>query len=216
MYEEEAMAEYQTDCDAQEQYGYEQSELAKQEVDTELKSMGGKDNLRYKTLVIDPPYPQKKTGLRRVRPNQNKNLPYKTMSIEEIKKFPINNFANDNCHIYLWTINKYLRDAFDILEEWGFKFHCVLVWKKPTGVTPYSFQFVNEFVLFGYRGKFKVNKMGIPTTFEESIREHSRKPDILYKIAEQVSDIPRMDIFARERREGWDVFGDEVNKFKNK
>jgi len=85
-----------------------------------------------------------------------------------------------------------------------------LVWKKSTGITPYSFQFVNEYVLFGYRGEFKINKKGIPTTFEENIKEHSRKPEILYRIAEQVSDEPRIDIFARQRREGWDAWGDEV------
>jgi len=164
--------------------------------------------MKYKTIVIDPPWKLKIMG-RHVRPNQKK-MPYKMMDLKEIKEFPINDFAADNCSIYLWTTNKYLKDTFDVLESWGFKFHCVLVWKKSTGITPYSFQFVNEYVLFGYRGEFKINKKGIPTTFEENIKEHSRKPEILYRIAEQVSDEPRIDIFARQRREGWDAWGDEV------
>jgi len=106
------------------------------------------------------------------------------MTLEEIKQFPIDDYADENCHIYLWTINKFLRDAFDVLKGWGFKFHVVLVWRKPTGVTPFSFQFVNEYVLFGYRGKFKIGKMGIPTTFDAKVRQHSRKPDKLYGIAD--------------------------------
>jgi N6-adenosine-specific RNA methylase IME4 len=166
--------------------------------------------MKYKTIVIDPPWNQLKTGLRKVRPNQTREMPYKLMTIEEIKKFPIKDFTDEDCHIYLWTTNKFLREAFEVLEKWGFKFHCILVWKKPTGVTPYSFQFVNEFVLFGYKGKFKINKMGIPTTFEAPVTKHSEKPDIIYRIAEQVSDSPRIDIFARRKIEGWDAWGDEA------
>ncbi|GAI86066.1 unnamed protein product, partial [marine sediment metagenome] len=158
-------------------------------------------------------WPQRKTGLRRVRPNQGRNLDYPTLTIEEIKDFPIDNFAEEQTHIYLWTINKYLRLAFDVLDAWRFKFHATLVWKKPTGVTPFSFQFVNEFVLFAYRGKFRIKKKGIATTFEAKVRAHSRKPDVLYKIAEKCSFTPRIDIFSREKREGWDQWGDETNFF---
>lgn len=160
---------------------------------------------------MDPPWEQTKTGLRKVRPNQTREMPYKTMKTDQIMQFDINKFADKDCHIYLWATNKSLREAFDVLNVWGFRFHCILVWNKPTGVTPYSFQFVNEFVLFGYRGKFKVNKMGIPTSFYASVRRHSEKPDALYYIAEQVSDKPRIDIFARKKRQGWTAWGDEVN-----
>ena len=166
--------------------------------------------MKYKTLVVDPPWNQGKTGKRSVRPNQGTKLNYKTMTLKEIKNFPIDDYADEQCHMYLWTTNRFLRDAFDVLKEWGFKFHVVLVWRKPTGVCPFSFQFVNEYVLFGYRGKFKINKMGTQTTFDASVREHSRKPDILYEIAEKCSDAPRIDMFSREKRLGWDQFGDEV------
>jgi N6-adenosine-specific RNA methylase IME4 len=167
--------------------------------------------MKYNTIVIDPPWNQGKTGLRSVRPNQGRTLNYSTMTLDEIKCFPIDDFAEENAHIYLWTINKFLRDAFDVLKEWKFKFHVVLVWRKPTGVTPFSFQFVNEYVLFGYRGKFKIGKMGIPTTFDAKVREHSRKPDELYEIAELCSLSPRIDIFSREKRQGWDQWGDELD-----
>lgn len=170
--------------------------------------------MKYRTIVIDPPWNQRKTGLRKVRPKQGRDLNYAVMSIEEIKRFPINDFADSQCHIYLWTINKYLREAFDVLYAWNFRFHAVLVWKKPTGVTPFSFQFVNEFVLFGYRGKFKIRKIGVPTTFEAKVRQHSRKPDILYQIAEDCSFPPRIDIFSREKRQGWDQWGNETSFYR--
>ena len=167
----------------------------------------------FRTLVVDPPWPQRKTGLRAVRPLQFRDLPYNTMGLEEMKKFPIDNFAAQDSHIYLWTINKYLRESFSILDAWGFKFHVVLVWNKPTGVCPFSFQFRNEFVLFGYRGPLELKKIGLPTNFSAGVREHSRKPDELYRIAEIVSHPPRIDIFSREKRDGWEQFGDELNIF---
>lgn len=170
--------------------------------------------MKYRTIVIDPPWPQKKTGLRSVRPNQYRDLPYRVMSLEEIKAFPINDFADIDCHLYIWTINKYLRDAFDILEVWGFKFHAVLVWNKSTGVCPFSLQFRNEFVLFGYRGKLALKRIGLPTYFSGKVREHSRKPDEFYGLAQTISYSPRIDIFSREIRDGWEQWGDEVDKFR--
>lgn len=170
--------------------------------------------MKYRTITIDPPWKQTKTGYRSVRPNQGRELPYKTMSIEEIKLFPIDNFTDNNCHLYLWTINKYLRDAFDILDAWRFRFHAVLVWNKPTGVCPFSLQFRNEFVLFGYRGKLNLKQIGLPTNFSGVVREHSRKPDELYKLVEAISYPPRIDIFSREKRDGWEQWGDEIGKFR--
>ncbi len=173
----------------------------------------GNLNKRYKTIVIDPPWKQNKTGLRSVRPNQGKKLPYKTLTLEEIKNFNINKFADDECLVFLWTIDKYLEDAHKILREWGFKKHCVFVWNKNTGVCPFSVQFRNEYCLMGYRGKFKLNKIGVPTHFFAKVREHSRKPDEFYEIVKEIAATPRIDIFSREKREGFDQWGDEISKF---
>lgn len=170
---------------------------------------------KYKTIVIDPPWSQKKTGLRRVRPNQKKELPYKVMRTEEIGNFEIDSFAEKECLVFLWTIDKYLEDAHKILRGWGFKKHCVFVWNKSTGVCPFSVQFRNEYCLMGYRGKFKINKIGIPTNFSSKVKEHSRKPDVFYEIVRQLGDSPMIDIFSREKREGFEQWGDEINKFNS-
>lgn len=173
-----------------------------------------KINKKYKTIVIDPPWHQTKTGFRSVRPNQNRELPYKTMSLEEINNFDINKFAKKNdCIIFLWTIDKYLDVAHQILKKWGFKKHCVFVWNKNTGVCPFSVQFRNEFCLMGYRGKLKLKRIGVPTCFFAKVREHSRKPEEFYKIVREITDYPRIDIFSREKRRGFDQWGNEINKF---
>ena len=168
---------------------------------------------RYKSIVIDPPWKQKKTGLRSARPNQKKELPYKTMDLEDIKNFGIDNFADEECLIFLWTTDKYLEQAHQVLRDWGFKKHCVFVWNKNTGVCPFSVQFRNEYCLMGYRGRLKLNKIGVPTYFFAKVREHSRKPDEFYEIVREIADEPRIDIFSREKRDGFDQWGDEINKF---
>jgi N6-adenosine-specific RNA methylase IME4 len=170
-------------------------------------------NRKYKTIVIDPPWNQGKTGLRSVRPNQDRNLPYKIMTLEEIKDFNINKFAQEECLIFLWTTDKYIEEAHKILREWSFKKHCIFVWNKNTGVCPFSVQFRNEYCIMGYRGKLKLNKIGVPTSFFAKVREHSRKPDEFYEIVKQIADSPRIDIFSREKREGFDQWGDEIDRF---
>ena len=79
---------------------------------------------KYKTIVVDPPWDIKLISLK-VRPNQ-KAMPYKTMTLDEIKSLPINDLADEHCHIYLWTTMSYLPKAFDVLQSWGFKYNCLL------------------------------------------------------------------------------------------
>ena len=170
--------------------------------------------MKYKTIVIDPPWKQGKTGKRSVRPKQGTELDYKTMSLKEIEDFPINDFADKECHLWLWATDKYLVEAHEIMKKWGFKKHCIIVWNKNTGVCPFSFQFRNEYCLFGYRGKMNLKKIGLPTNFSARVREHSRKPDEFYTIYPvQVSHAPMIDIFSREKRIGFDQWGDEIQKF---
>jgi len=169
---------------------------------------------QYRCIVVDPPWPMKKSE-RTERPNQGKYLDYRTMTLEEIGELSIQDLVNpDGCHVYLWTTHRFLPDAFDIFEKWGVEYHCTLTWIKPTGMTPFSWMFNSEFVLFGWIGTFKVEKMGIKTTFEAKGREHSRKPDVFYDRVKEVSPGPRLDMFSREDRDGFETWGIEVNQFE--
>lgn len=166
----------------------------------------------YRCIVIDPPWPMKKIR-REVRPKQVE-MDYKTMSIDEIKEFPLKKFMhNDGCHIYLWTTQKFLRDSFDVFEAWGVKFQCLMTWVKNVGFTPYSWMYSTEHVLFGACGNIPLLRKGIRLDFNAKVREHSRKPDEFYDIVRLVSSGPRVDIFSREKREGFDVWGYETEKF---
>ena len=161
---------------------------------------------KYKTIVVDPPWDIKLISLK-VRPNQ-KAMPYKTMTLNEIKSLPINDLADEHCHIYLWTTMSYLPKAFDVLQSWGFKYNCLLTWDKTDGFCPFGFKWTTEFCLFAIR-KQPLKKIGIKTIFRENHTIHSRKPQTFYNIVEKVSYPPYLDVFGRRLRHGWDVIGND-------
>ena len=109
-------------------------------------------NKKYNTIVIDPAWDISMAGqITKRRPNQAEKLPYKTMSLQEIKEIPIGKIANVGSHIYCWTTNKMLKDTFDVLESWGVNFHQVLVLNKHNGMCPcFGYKFATEFILLGF------------------------------------------------------------------
>jgi N6-adenosine-specific RNA methylase IME4 len=172
--------------------------------------------MKYKTVVIDPPWDVGLTGgalLNTKYYRCGKPLPYKRMSDEEILNFPINDFADSQCSLFLWTTHSKLPVALKILEKWGFKYHVTLVWYKQTGIGINGFYRDTEFILFGYRGKFSID-VGegnyIKTLIAEKATTHSRKPDRFYAMLVKRTQKPRIDIFARKRHFGFDAYGDQV------
>lgn len=167
---------------------------------------------RYRTIVVGPPWPMEKI-LRNVAPNQS-DMDYPTMTIEQIKGLPIPKLAlEDGCHIYLWTTHKFLPVAFEIYHEWDVKYECLLTWVKNVGFTPFSWMYSTEHCLFGRVGRLPLLQQGKCLDFEGKVREHSRKPDEFYQLVRWVSPEPRIDIFSRERREGFEQYGDECARF---
>lgn len=167
---------------------------------------------KYRTVVIDPPWEIEKIQ-REVRPNQIE-MDYPTMPVEEIKSFSVPSvFDTNGCHVYLWTTHKHLPDALGIFEAWGVKYQCVLTWIKNVGITPFSWMYSTELVLFGRVGNLSLLKNGLRIDFNGKVREHSRKPDEFYDLVKQASPEPRIDIFSREKRDGFNQYGNEVDKF---
>lgn len=166
---------------------------------------------RYRCIVIDPPWPMTRIE-RDVRPNQDALLDYPPMSLAEIAALPVGDLAHeDGCHLYLWTTQKYLPEALSILQGWGFTYQCLFTWVKPGGMTPYSWMYNTELVLFARRGNLPLERNGLKLSFEAAPSGHSIKPDVFYD--ERVipaSPEPRLDMFARRERDGFKVWGDEV------
>lgn len=174
--------------------------------------------MKYNTIVIDPAWQVPMVGKFGRRPKRPQQLPYKTMTIEDIKNFPLKDYANNGSHIYLWTTNKFIREAFKVFDSWGVNFHLMMVGVKPSGVAPCcGYVFGTEFCLLGLYGKpmqkfKKVGKLNWFRIFNQA-GKHSAKPEEFYKLVEEMSPAPYIDIFSRKDRNGWDSYGDETGKF---
>ena len=178
----------------------------------------GADLKRYSTIVVDPPWKYGKWGKANPlsRPNSKEyDLPYSWMSIDEIKALPIRSLANIDCELYVWTTQKYLPDTFDVIKAWGFKYCQTLTWcKTPRGTGQGGVYCpTTEFLILARRGKMPKVKRIDSTWFhtKRPHNSHSTKPEFFQDLIEQVSETPRLEMFARREREGWDVFGNEVN-----
>ena len=167
---------------------------------------------QYRCIVVDPPWPVKKVQ-RDDRPNQTPELDYPVMSLDEIHELDIP--SAELCHLYLWTTQRFLYTSFDLLQHWGFSYLSVMVWHKPGGFQVSGFpQFNCEFVLIGRKGGLEFNDTkDFKTCFQAPRREHSRKPDYFYDLVKRVSPGPRLDMFSREPREGFEQFGVEPRAF---
>lgn len=164
---------------------------------------------RYRCLVLDPPWPVQKIE-RDERPDQGVALDYPTMTLDEIAALPVADLAEpDGCHLYLWTTHHFLPDALALVGGWGFRYQCLLTWVKPTGMTPYSWMYNTEHVIFARYGALRLERLGLKLAFEAPVIRHSQKPDVFYERAMQASPGPRLEMFARQRRDGFTAWGSD-------
>lgn len=159
---------------------------------------------RYATIVFDPPWSWDDEGdatqLGRARPN------YHTMSFDEVKRQPIDDYAADDAHIYLWITNRSLPKGPVLLEAWGFRYITTLTWCKPHFGMGNYFRGSTEHVLFGVKGSLSLLRSDVGTWFTgERGAEHSAKPDAFYELVEQCSPGPWVDILGRHERPGWAI-----------
>lgn len=165
---------------------------------------------KYKCVLIDPPWPQKTVGVFKRRPHTKTEMPYRTMSLDEIKSLPIRNIIDDDSHIWLWTTNRHVHDAFHVLDVWGLKYLNMVTWVKPSGVGAW---FVNttQHLLFAYPKRCIFKQRYMPTHLVSSVpKRHSEKPVESYLLIEKISYSPMIELFARSKRCGWDIWGDEA------
>lgn len=166
----------------------------------------------YHTILADPAWRQTLMGRRRrpKDPHIARALPYPTMSLDAIRALPVGDFAAVGAHLWLWTTNEFLRTGFEVMEAWGFKYLAPVHWIKPSGCGNY-FIHRTQTLLFGYkeRCRFPLARYQ-PNTIFAAAGKHSEKPPESYELIERVSAAPRLELFARGRRAGWHVWGNEV------
>ena len=172
----------------------------------------------FKTIVADPPWQYGKWGRATPasRPNGHEyDMPYPTMPVADIAALPVAGCAADDCDLYLWTTQKYLPDAFSVMRAWGFRYCQALTWcKAPRGLGQGGlFCPTSEFLLLGRKGRMPKGKRRVDSTWWQVKRphnSHSTKPEFFQDMIETVSDGPRLELFARRKREGWTCWGNEV------
>ena len=181
---------------------------------------------KYQIIYADPPWSYQNGGV----PQGGVNAQYPTMKLEDIKALPIKDLADNPCVLLMWATFPLLKEAFEVIEAWGFEYKTLgFSWIKTNkdgspffGVGYYA-KSNAEVCLLAVRGNghslVKSNKVSSVILSAKS--KHSKKPDIVRnKIVELFGDIPRIELFARNEGnknlfnenvlDGWDSWGNEV------
>ena len=171
-------------------------------------------NEKYNIIYADPPWSYHGT------PPQRAKVPhYKVMDMDDICSLPVIDIAADDCILFMWATYPKIDQGLRVIKEWGFEYKtCGFTWIKKNKKADSFFWGMGmwtrsnaEVCLIGTRGKPKRHSASVHQVVYERIREHSRKPDCVRdKIVELCGDLPRIELFARQKTSGWDVWGDEV------
>lgn len=159
----------------------------------------------FRVIVADPPWQYGNTSTRGAAEDH-----YATMTIAELCELEVEDRAADQSHLYLWTTNGFLREAFEVMDAWGFTYKTTLVWVKPQMGMGNYFRSSTEYVLFGIRGGLRTQARDMVNWFNAPRAQHSRKPDCFYDLVEKASAGPYLEMFSRRRRLGWEGWGHEA------
>lgn len=177
---------------------------------------------KYGIIYTDPPWNQRRGNKKKSRPNSSgTGLPYPTMSLDDIARLHMtvtSGLTEENHNIFLWTIEKYLREAEDMMRLLGYQLHVRIIWDKENGPAPaYTLRFAHEYLLWFFRpGHILLpdrDQRGAYTTVihEHVHKQHSRKPEAAYQLIESMfPEAAKLELFARQTRTGWDAWGNEV------
>ena len=177
---------------------------------------------RYATILADPPwrYSRNQTATKGERSMFDRQLPYTSMPLADICLLPVERIAAEDSMLWLWATNALLQEGLDVMDAWGFKYVGLRTWAKPKVGIGYWLRGQTEQLLLGIRGKpnrqehynpAKVN-YGITTLLLAPAGKHSAKPPESYRDIERMSKPPRIELFARRERKGWDSWGNEAKE----
>ena len=186
--------------------------------------------MTYDIILADPPWTFK-TYSEKGKEHKSAELHYSCMTIDDIYNLPIQNIASDNCILFLWVTNPMLPQGLKTIEEWGFKYKTVAFsWYKKNKIADSMFWGLGywtranvELCLLATKGKPTRISKGVHQVIDTEdkfdteqifspIRQHSRKPDeVRNRIVQLCGDIPRIELFAREKVEGWESVGLDID-----
>lgn len=165
---------------------------------------------KYNIIYADPPwsYRNKRTGGSMVSGAASK---YPVMTLDDICALPIREIASKNSALFLWVTCPMQYEGMQVMTAWGYKYKTKIYWRKIMSLgMGFWFRGQVEECWLGIRGRVKAFRLQIPNFIQTKVRKHSQKPDEMRAIIEMTGLVPRIELFAREAAEGWDVWGNEV------
>ena len=162
----------------------------------------------YQCIVADPPWSKNQKG------KYGAIQHYDLMTTEQIKAMPVGSLAADNAACWVWVTNSTIYEGYEVLRSWGFEPKSILTWFKfrPQLGLGMTLRNDTEHVLLGIKGKLPIAVHNQQSWFVAPTREHSRKPDEFFCIAERCyPDGPFLELFARRKyHPKWDIWGNEI------
>lgn len=173
-------------------------------------------NKKYQIIYADPPWSYRDKAL---AGNRGAGCKYQTQESDWISNLPVSDIAAENCVLFLWVTMPKLNECWGVIEKWGFTYKtCAFNWVKKNKKADSWFWGMGrwtranaELCLLSTKGKPKRINAGVHSVIDTLIEKHSKKPDeARRRIVELLGDLPRIELFARKKTDGWDVWGDEV------
>ncbi len=164
----------------------------------------------FDVLVIDPPWAY---GREYDPENSRVANPYPEMNQQELLALELP--SKSDCVIFLWTTHAFIWDAKALLDAWGYTYKATMVWDKEKIGMGATLRMQCEFCLVGFKGKPFWQNTEHRDIIRESRRQHSRKPDAFYEIVDKITAGRKLDFFSRQKREGWESFGNDTDKFSD-
>ena len=177
-------------------------------------------NKKYQIIYADPPwlYRDKSSA-----GNRGASFKYDVQDHKWICGLPVENISDDNCVLFLWITMPQLPNVFEVIKEWGFVYKtCAFTWVKRNKLQPSWFMGMgnwtranSELCLLATKGKPKRVSAAVHSVVDTPIEKHSKKPDVVKdRIVQFCGDLHRIELFARQKTEGWDVWGNELRSIK--
>lgn len=160
---------------------------------------------RFRTILADPPWDVLQRG------GRGADRHYPVMTVEKIAALPVGKLASADAHLWLWVTNATLFSGQVVMAAWGFTYRSCLTWVKPgLGLGSYYLRNNTEHLLLGTKGRAPILFRSQPTWLFAPKQDHSHKPEEQYAIIERCSPGPYLELFARRKWPGWQVWGNEV------
>jgi len=171
-------------------------------------------NKKYQIIYADPPWSYQGKMM-----NSSVTDHYSVMSIKNICNLPVKEIADKDCILFMWVTMPKLNECFEVIKAWGFEYKsCAFTWVKKNKKSNSWFMGLGrwtranaELCLLATKGKPKRISAGVHSIIDNPIEQHSKKPDITKdRIIQLVGDLPRIELFARQKTIGWDAWGNEI------